>query len=215
MSVCASLNREGFFLFSEATVRGWNNLNKMRREWDLNDIPMPGFNNYHDEQQVIEALRTKIDLVELVNFASTYYVGTRVLKPLSREGMRGRSRRCESERGMESMVVSFYPPGEIMARRSFLCFAKGEVTPRSSGVRFCRKLALSGGRMRCCLLCGECFSHQEWRCPHCDFKPPEYRWRSCDSLRIQLGSLSDSSPNILPNSRKSRRSIFGLGRATD
>jgi SAM-dependent methyltransferase len=28
--------------------------------------------------------------------------------------------------------------------------------------------------MRCCLLCGECFSHQEWRCPHCDFKPPEY-----------------------------------------
>jgi ubiquinone/menaquinone biosynthesis C-methylase UbiE len=76
------LKRGGILLLSEATLQGWQKLNRFRREWGLPDIPMPPFNEYVDQKQVIEAVAPNLQLVELSNFSSTYYVGTRVLKPL-------------------------------------------------------------------------------------------------------------------------------------
>ncbi len=35
-----------------------------------------------DQQKVVDALSDRLQVVEIRNFASTYYVGTRVLKPL-------------------------------------------------------------------------------------------------------------------------------------
>jgi SAM-dependent methyltransferase len=72
----------GLLLLSEATEQGWTKLNEFRGEWGLPPIPMPPFNVYLDEQRVVEALAHACDLVEIVNFASSYFVGTRVLKPL-------------------------------------------------------------------------------------------------------------------------------------
>jgi len=72
----------GMLLLSEATLQGWQQLNRLRREWGLPDIPMPPFNNYLDQEQVIEAVSSDLQLIEIDNFSSTYYVGTRVLKPL-------------------------------------------------------------------------------------------------------------------------------------
>lgn len=72
----------GLLLLSEATLQGWSRLNALRAEWGLDDIPMPPFNHYLDQEQVIEAIRNEAGLLELSNFASTYYVGTRLLKPL-------------------------------------------------------------------------------------------------------------------------------------
>jgi ubiquinone/menaquinone biosynthesis C-methylase UbiE len=72
----------GLLLLSEATVQGWRRLNAFRAEWGLEDIPMPAFNQYIDHDQVISAIQSEAQLLELSNFASTYYVGTRVLKPL-------------------------------------------------------------------------------------------------------------------------------------
>lgn len=72
----------GRLLLSEATVQGWTRLNALRREWGLPDIPMPPFNAYLDEAEVVEALGPALELEEISNFASSYYVGTRVLKPL-------------------------------------------------------------------------------------------------------------------------------------
>jgi ubiquinone/menaquinone biosynthesis C-methylase UbiE len=72
----------GLLLLSEATVQGWRRLNALRAEWGLEDIPMPPFNEYLDQDQVIAAVRNQAELLELSNFASTYYIGTRVLKPL-------------------------------------------------------------------------------------------------------------------------------------
>jgi SAM-dependent methyltransferase len=72
----------GLLLVSEACLQGWNSLNRLRGEWGLDPIPMPSFNNYLDVERVIEALAGEARLVELVNFASSYYVGTRLLKPL-------------------------------------------------------------------------------------------------------------------------------------
>jgi SAM-dependent methyltransferase len=72
----------GLLLLSEATLQGWNRLNAFRREWGLPDIPMPGFNNYLDQERLIAETSGDFEVVEVIDFASTYYVGTRVLKPL-------------------------------------------------------------------------------------------------------------------------------------
>lgn len=72
----------GILLLSEATLQGWRQMNGFRREWGLPDIPMPSFNQYLDQEQVIEAVSTDLQMIELSNFSSTYYIGTRVLKPL-------------------------------------------------------------------------------------------------------------------------------------
>lgn len=72
----------GLLLLSEATVQGWRRLNAFRNEWGLPDIPMPPFNNYLDQDLVTKETASMLELVSLVNFASSYYVGTRVLKPL-------------------------------------------------------------------------------------------------------------------------------------
>ena len=72
----------GLLLLSEATVQGWKKLNAFRAEWGLAQIPMPPFNAYLDEDDVTRTLSTGFDLIEVANFASTYFVGTRVLKPL-------------------------------------------------------------------------------------------------------------------------------------
>jgi len=76
------LNPGGLLLLSEATLQGWQRLNALRAEWGLEGIPMPPFNQYVDQNQVIASIRSEAELLELSNFASTYYVGTRVLKPL-------------------------------------------------------------------------------------------------------------------------------------
>ena len=72
----------GVLLLSEATLQGWHRLNAFRGEWGLEDIPMPPFNEYLNQDQLIAAVRNEAELLELSDFASTYYVGTRVLKPL-------------------------------------------------------------------------------------------------------------------------------------
>lgn len=80
----------GRLMLSEATVQGWERLNAFRREWKLKDIPMPPFNQYLDEGQVIEAAGAmSLDLVDVVNFASTYYVGSRIIKPLLDQALHG------------------------------------------------------------------------------------------------------------------------------
>lgn len=67
---------------SEATLQGWKQLNRFRREWGFPDIPMPDFNEYLDEDVLRVELPNELRLLEVANFASTYYVGTRLLKPI-------------------------------------------------------------------------------------------------------------------------------------
>jgi len=76
------LKTGGTLLLSEATLQGWQKLNRFRREWGLDDVPMPAFNNYLDCERVVSALSAELELVTITDFASSYYVGTRVLKPL-------------------------------------------------------------------------------------------------------------------------------------
>lgn len=83
LSECARVLRSGgTLLLSEATLQGWRRLNRLRQEWGLADIPMPPFNCYLDQEAVVAVVADSLELVEIVDFASTYFVGTRVLKPL-------------------------------------------------------------------------------------------------------------------------------------
>ncbi|MEP7071700.1 MAG: class I SAM-dependent methyltransferase [Verrucomicrobiota bacterium] len=80
----------GVLLLSEATLQGWNSLNRLRAEWSLPAIAMPGFNSYLDEDNIIDSMGADFELLELVNFASTYFVGTRLLKPLLAQALGGK-----------------------------------------------------------------------------------------------------------------------------
>jgi len=80
---CARVLRPGgLLLLSGATSQGWKRLNMLRAEWKLEEIPVPRFNLYLDEDKVISAAGPELEHVALVNFASTYFVGTRIIKPL-------------------------------------------------------------------------------------------------------------------------------------
>ena len=72
----------GLLLLSEATVEGWQRLNALRREWGLPDIGMPSFNLYLEESAVVAAAGEDFVLERVEDFASSYFVATRVLKPI-------------------------------------------------------------------------------------------------------------------------------------
>ena len=83
ISECARvLKSGGMLLLSEATLQGWQRMNKFRQEWGLNAIPMPHFNQYVDQEQIINAASDFLQLHEISNFSSTYYICTRIFKPL-------------------------------------------------------------------------------------------------------------------------------------
>ena len=80
---CARVLRPGGrLLLSEATVEGWKKLNRFRKEWGLEAVPMPVFNHYLDEKGTVRLASRYFRLSEIRPFSSTYFVGTRVLKPV-------------------------------------------------------------------------------------------------------------------------------------
>lgn len=73
----------GTLLLSEATLQGWQKMNTFRQEWGLEPVPMPPHNIYLDERLITETAKPLNATVEsIINFSSTYFVGTRVIKPL-------------------------------------------------------------------------------------------------------------------------------------
>jgi len=74
----------GLLLLSEATVQGSTKLNELRTEWGLPTIETPSFNLYIDQDAVADFAVSELglQLLGIEDFASSYYVATRVLKPL-------------------------------------------------------------------------------------------------------------------------------------
>jgi SAM-dependent methyltransferase len=72
----------GLLLLSEPTLQGLERLNALRAEWGLPAIGIPGFNLYLDEETLADAVGPDLELDRVENFASSYFVATRVLKPL-------------------------------------------------------------------------------------------------------------------------------------
>ena len=67
-----------------------------------------------------------LELMELVNFASTYFVGTRLLKPLLAQALGGKIDPADPNAEWNRWF-STCRPGEITARKSFSCFGNAKV----------------------------------------------------------------------------------------
>ncbi len=72
----------GTLLLSEATRQGFSAMNAARAEWGLPAIPCKPFNVYLDEDRVRDELTPHATSLDVVDFSSSYFFGTRVLKPL-------------------------------------------------------------------------------------------------------------------------------------
>jgi ubiquinone/menaquinone biosynthesis C-methylase UbiE len=110
----------GTLLVSEATVQGWRKLNKFRQEWGLPDIPMPPFNRYIDEDQLVEEIPSDLRLLRIVNFASSYYVGTRVLKPLLSKALGGAVNPADPEMEWNRWFSLLPPAGDYGTQKLFI-----------------------------------------------------------------------------------------------
>jgi ubiquinone/menaquinone biosynthesis C-methylase UbiE len=114
------LRSGGTFLLSEATIQGWSRLNALRREWGLEDISMPTFNNYLDEERVVEEMTDRLELVDIVNFASSYYVGTRLLKPLLAAGNAAHPSVADPNSEWNRWCASLTPFGDYGTQKLFV-----------------------------------------------------------------------------------------------
>jgi len=72
----------GLLLMSAVTLQGWRRMNSFRREWDLPDVPVYPSHNCLNEELVLAETASVLELVDILNFASTYRVGTHILKPV-------------------------------------------------------------------------------------------------------------------------------------
>jgi len=75
------LKRGGLLLLSEPTLDGLERLNQMRARFHLPELKAPWHNLYLDESRLLSVSRPYFELERVVNFSSTYYVGSRVLYP--------------------------------------------------------------------------------------------------------------------------------------
>jgi ubiquinone/menaquinone biosynthesis C-methylase UbiE len=114
------LQSGGLLLLSEATLQGWRRLNALRKEWGLEEIPMPPFNQYVDQDQVVSAIGSEAELVEISNFASTYYVGTRVLKPLLAKATRAPVSIVDPNAEWNRWFSQFPPAGDYGTQKLFV-----------------------------------------------------------------------------------------------
>lgn len=72
----------GVVLLSEATRQGLEAINRLRGELGMKPLSMPAFNCYLDGEAVLDRDWGCDAALEVVDFSSTYYLLTRVLKPV-------------------------------------------------------------------------------------------------------------------------------------
>lgn len=76
------LSESGIFLMLECTLEGLQNINKVRKEFDLEEIKERWHNKYLNEEKVLEYIKSKFKSVEIDNFNSTYFLISRTLNAL-------------------------------------------------------------------------------------------------------------------------------------
>jgi ubiquinone/menaquinone biosynthesis C-methylase UbiE len=127
LAECARvLKRGGILICSEATVQGWQRLNAFRREWELPDIPMPPFNDYVDQDVLPRLAAPRLTLLCVSDFASTYFVGTRVLKPLVAKALDIDMDLVDPDAEWNRFFASLPACGDYGTQKCFV-FEKGEL----------------------------------------------------------------------------------------
>jgi ubiquinone/menaquinone biosynthesis C-methylase UbiE len=118
---CARVAKPGgTVLLSEATLQGWRRLNTFRDEWQLPPIPMPPFNEYLDEERMQSAGVPRLKLETIVDFSSSYFVGTRVLKPLLIQALGAAVDVADPEMEWNRWFAQLPPLGDYGTQRLFI-----------------------------------------------------------------------------------------------
>ena len=81
---------------------------------------MPSFNLYLDEERVRDELADELKLEQISNFASSYYVATRVCKPLLARPRRSRDRRRRSRRRVQPLGRAVAAAGDYGTQKLFV-----------------------------------------------------------------------------------------------
>ncbi len=82
------LNNSGIVILSEETIQAYNNINDLRKSVGLSDMSIQWHNQYIDYEKFAKGIEDYFDIVEVDNFSSSYYLGTRFYKAFyySKEG---------------------------------------------------------------------------------------------------------------------------------
>jgi tRNA (cmo5U34)-methyltransferase len=72
----------GTYIMIEATIQGYEKINRLRERFKLARTPIRWHNNYLDEENLVPFLKEEFDIVHERDFSSTYYIGSRVIQPL-------------------------------------------------------------------------------------------------------------------------------------
>ena len=73
------LSEDGQLILFECTKQGLANINKVRKNFDLNAIQEPWHNMYLDEQKFFNEIKNYFSLIISENYSSTYYLISRTL----------------------------------------------------------------------------------------------------------------------------------------
>lgn len=78
-NIHASLNDGGVYLMIENFVDGQDEFNRVRRSFDLPEIPIRDHNNFFEIDSLASFASDYFDLIDEVNISSTYYLVSRVV----------------------------------------------------------------------------------------------------------------------------------------
>ena len=110
----------GLLLLSEATVQGLERLNALRSEWGLAPIGTPNFNLYLDEDALLEAAGPQLELERVENFASSYFVATRLLKPLLARALGAEIDVSDPDAELNRWAAQLPPAGDYGTQKLFV-----------------------------------------------------------------------------------------------
>ncbi|MDD5311761.1 MAG: class I SAM-dependent methyltransferase [Dehalococcoidia bacterium] len=72
----------GRYILMEATEQGHDNINRLRDKMKLGRTAIRWHNNYLDENILLPFLKGIFDEVKMIDFSSTYYIGSRLIQPV-------------------------------------------------------------------------------------------------------------------------------------
>lgn len=107
----------GYFLMAEATFGGLQKINALRKEFGLEELKQPWHNLYIDENRFIAEVSSFFEVVKVVNYSSTYYIGSRVIQPFVKR-MLGQSPEYLSE--INRLFMHFPSYGDYGIQKLFI-----------------------------------------------------------------------------------------------
>ncbi len=109
----------GKLIISEATIQGWQNLNFLRNWFGMSAIPIPEFNNYINETDILDG-HPGLSLYSINNFSSTYFLGTRILKPLLIDVLKYKENPADPNSEINKLFASLPAVGDYGTQKMFV-----------------------------------------------------------------------------------------------